>query len=228
MKRTVRVGVELLCRPPTSLNTGHPPPPQLPHKPSHIPHRRGPSPHAAHLRRQRGPLGDVLQGHQLPLGHEGREVEALRRGGLRRRDALLQLRQALLRGQRVVDGLRDAERAEVGRGARGTKPSPSDPRMVTRELSRGWVCWLRRDQHNEQHMRSQKGEKSLSRAEHGAFCKRSVGIVYTGTLCGGERGTIIDICSRYRSYRLYSIQSTGTMYQQDGGLPAPTPPHSSQ
>ena len=35
---------------------------------------------------------------------------------------------------------------------------------MTRELSR--VCWLRRDQHNRQHMQSQEGEKSLSRAEH--------------------------------------------------------------
>ena len=72
------------------------------------------------------------------------------------------------------------------------------PRMVTRELSR--VCWLRRDQHNRQHMQSQEGEKSLSRAEHGPrrlsqkVCRNSA----NGDPLREREGNIIDICSVYR------------------------------
>ena len=69
------------------------------------------------------------------------------------------------------------------------------PRMVTRELSR--VCWLRQVQHNGQHMQSQEGEKSLSRAEHGPG-RLSQKVYRNGVDSDPLRekeGNIIDICS---------------------------------
>ena len=64
--------------------------------------------------------------------------------------------------------------------------------MVTCELSRVW-CWLRRSQHNRQHMQCTRRKKSLSRAEKtalGAFRKRSVRVVWNEDLLREKGGNI--------------------------------------
>ena len=80
-------------------------------------------------------------------------------------------------------------------------PTPLQfPRMVTRELSR--VCWLRHVQHNGQHMQSQEGEKSLSRAEHGP------GRLSQKVWDGEGMGRTVTICVRRRATSLASAAYT--------------------
>ena len=74
-------------------------------------------------------------------------------------------------------------------------------------------------------MPSQEGEKSLSRAEHGPgrLSQKVCGNSVNSDPLRDREGNIIDICSIYITGTT-QIQSTGTIYQQDGGLPATPPP----
>ena len=63
------------------------------------------------------------------------------------------------------------------------------PRRVTCELSH--VCWLKRCQHNMQHMQVTRGGKSLSRAQEWRFRKRSVSRECSMTILCGKEGNII-------------------------------------
>ena len=95
--------------------------------------------------------------------------------------------------------------------------SRQSPRMVTCELSR--VCWLKRSQHNMQHMQiTRRREKSLSRAETalGAFRKRSVRRMCRGPFAWerGQHQTEIT-CSTCTQYIYHEVEKGG---------PSPPPP----
>ena len=95
--------------------------------------------------------------------------------------------------------------------------------MVTCELSHVW-CWLRRSQHNKQHMQFTRRKKSLSRAEKtalGAFRKRSVRVVWNEDLLREKGGNINVKVKLQLTYRQDIQHSTDTAWRH----PSPLPPH---